>query len=228
MTHGISAADPEAAPDPMLLKQDLFGTVRRGVRPDGGAVVIRDLRGARWWLRPLARHLARREVAALRRLAGIRGLPELHECGPQRITRSWIEGAPMQLARPRDPAYFRDALRLLRQIHARKVLHNDLAKEPNWLVTPAGLAAVVDFQLAHCARRRGAIFRALGHDDLRHLLKHKRTYLPERLTQRQRRVLATRSLPSRIWMATGKRAYRFITRSVLRWSDREGAGDRQL
>jgi len=29
-------------------------------------------------------------------------------------------------------------------------------------------------------------------------------------------------------MATGKRAYLFITRRLLGWADREGAGDRQL
>ena len=56
----------------------------------------------------------------------------------------------------------------------------------------------------------------------------KRSYLPERLTARERRILATPSIVTRVWMGTGKRVYRFITRRVLRWSDREGAGDRQL
>ncbi len=41
-------------------------------------------------------------------------------------------------------------------------------------------------------------------------------------------MLATRSWPARIWMATGKRLYIFITRRLLHWADREGAGDRQL
>ena len=68
----------------------------------------------------------------------------------------------------------------------------------------------------------------LAHDDLRHLLKHKRTYLPHRLTAREKRILAQPSLLSRIWRSTGKRVYRFVTRRVLGWSDREGAGDRKL
>ena len=33
-------------------------------------------------------------------------------------------------------------------------------------------------------------------------------------------------LLSRTWMATGKPAYLFVTRRLLGWSDREGAGDR--
>ena len=47
-----------------------------------------------------------------------------------------------------------------------------------------------------------------------------------RLTARQRRILARPSLISRIWMATGKKVYLFVTRRIFRWRDREGAGDR--
>ena len=133
----------------------------------------------------------------------------------------------MQIARPTQPDYFRQAMRLLRQLHAANVLHNDLAKETNWLVTPEGRPALVDFQLASVLRRRSRLARARGHDDLRHLLKHKRSYLPDLLTAREKRILARPSLLSRLWMASGKPVYLFITRRVLRWQDREGAGDRR-
>jgi len=171
----------------------------------------------------------RREHRALSRLAlgaGIEGIPRILDLGAAQLTRTWIEGAPMQIAQPRDPAYFRAALRLLRRLHAANVIHNDLAKETNWLVTPDGRPALVDFQLAMTLTNRGALARALGHDDLRHLLKHKRTYLADRLTAREKRILAKHSLVSRVWMASGKYVYLFITRRILRWRDREGAGDR--
>jgi hypothetical protein len=106
------------------------------------------------------------------------------------------------------------------------VAHNDLAKEPNWLVTPAGHPALVDFQLALVSRRRSRLFRALAHDDIRHLLKHKRSYCPGRLTRREQHILATPSLPARVWMQTGKKLYLLVTRRVFGWADREGAGDR--
>ena len=85
-----------------------------------------------------------------------------------------------------------------------------------------GRPALVDFQLAMTLRsgRRGRLARALGHDDIRHLLKHKRSYLPDRLTSREKRILATRSLVSRIWMASGKQVYLFITRRIFRWRSR--------
>jgi tRNA A-37 threonylcarbamoyl transferase component Bud32 len=207
-----------------LLKADTFGTITRE-----GDRVIRDTRPARRWARPLARYLLRREQRALAHLAtsGIAGIPRVLATDAETLTRSWIEGQPMQVARPRDPAYFRRALTLLRQLHAADVLHNDLAKETNWLVTPEGQPALVDFQLATVLKGRSASARARGHDDLRHLLKHKRTYIPERLTAREKRVLARRSLLSRAWMASGKPVYLFVTRRLLRWQDREGAGDRR-
>lgn len=212
---------------PVILKRDLFGSIRR-CEDAGGRRIVRDLTAARWWTRPLANLLARREVRALRRLEGLRGVPRLLHASRARLDRDWIDGEPMQVAAPRAPGYFLEAARLVRALHARDVAHNDLAKEPNWLVTPDGRPAIVDFQLASVVPRRGRLFRALAYDDIRHLLKHKRTYLPERLTARERRILARRSLPSRVWMATGKPVYQFVTRRLLGWADREGAGDRRL
>ncbi len=212
-----------------ILKRDLFGTVSRVSRSGGPAdYVERDTSSARWWARPVARWLAAREARALQRLDSIPGIPALLIWDGRVLRRSWIDGQPMQRARPFDPVYFREALRLLRRMHAAGVVHNDLAKEPNWLVTPAGLPALVDFQLAAQPRFRGRLFKARAHDDLRHLLKHKRSYCADRLTGRQRRVLAQPSLLSAGWARSGKPIYRFVTRRLLGWSDREGAGDRNL
>jgi RIO-like serine/threonine protein kinase len=204
-----------------VLKRDLFGTIRHEADS-----VIRDTRDARLWLRWLARHLARREAQALERLRGLDGIPRLISFNGAELTREYIDAEVMYRAKPASREYFSAALRLLRQLHARRVTHRDLAKEANWLVTPAGRPALVDFQLASYSRRRGKLFRLFGHDDLRHLLKHKRSYIPERLTARELRILATPSIVTRIWMATGKRLYLLVTRRILRWSDREGAADR--
>jgi hypothetical protein len=220
--------------DPNLLKSDVFGTISRA-----GDTVVRDASAARPWARALALHLMRREHRALCRLSlgrGTDGVPRVLAFAPAKLTRSWIEATPMQIAKPHDPEYFRAAMRLVRRLHAANVIHNDLAKETNWLVTPDGHPALVDFQLAMTLRqtrtlngsKRGAFARALGHDDIRHMLKHKRSYLPERLTVREKGILATPSLLSRAWMASGKHVYLFVTRKIFRWRDREGAGDRQL
>src|SRR3546814_9488511 len=84
-------------------------------------------------------------------------------------------------------AYFRAARRLLQGLHRRGVAHNDLAKEANWLVLADGRPAVIDFQLAVLGQLRSRWMRLLAREDLRHLLKHKRTYCPQSITPVDRR-----------------------------------------
>ncbi|MGB5689354.1 MAG: RIO1 family regulatory kinase/ATPase [Woeseiaceae bacterium] len=207
------------------LKKDLFGEVL--FRPGAGLpVIVRDAGKARWWIRPLARYLLRREATALAALDGVDGVPQLIEIKSDILIRSYLGGAPMQEARPRDRAWFNSAAGLLRRLHSAGVVHNDLAKEPNLLVLDNGRPGVIDFQLAAHSSRRGRLFRIAAYEDIRHLLKHKRTYCADFLTQREKAILANPSPVSRAWMATVKPVYLFVTRRLLGWADREGAGDR--
>ena len=165
-------------------------------------VVCRDTAQARWWARALSRRLAAREAGALRQLAGLPGIPVLLQWDGRRLTRSHLAGHTMNAAQPRHPGYFREAQRLLARMHQRGIAHNDLAREPNWLVTPEGAPALIDFQLAWRDTGRGRLFRLMAREDLRHLLKHKRQYCPQRLTARQRRLLAAPSGAARAWRWT--------------------------
>jgi hypothetical protein len=213
----------------LLLKRDLFGVVLRRVvaGPDGPLdCVERDTGEAHRWVVPLARHLAAREARALAALRRVPQVPALVGWDGRRLQRTWLPGVPLHRSGGVGRDYFREALRLLRRVHAAGILHNDLAKEPNWLVDPDGRPGLVDFQLAMRPRRRGRLFRMLARDDLRHLLKHKRTYCPQYLTARQQAMLERRSPIAGAWARTGKPVYRFVTRSLLGWADREGAGDR--
>src|SRR5262249_60230279 len=64
------------------------------------------------------------------------------------------------------------------------------------------------------------------YEDLRNFLKHKRRYVPDAVPSTERRVLARKSLPTRIWMMTGKKIYLLITRGLLGFIDAEGGGAR--
>lgn len=208
-----------------LLKKDIFGRTDL-VSSGEGLMVRRDARAAATAVRWVARKLLRREARALAVLDGTTGIPVLIRVEQDTLDRSYIEGMPMQDGRPTDPHYFRAAARLLRQLHRQNVVHNDLAKEPNLLITNGEQPAIIDFQLAWFAPRRGRLFRLLAREDIRHLLKHKRTYCPQHLTRRERDILKNPSFPARLWMQTGKPVYLFVTRRILGWRDREGAGDR--
>lgn len=208
-----------------LLKKDLFGEVWKSVQ-QGQSVVLRDVQPARWWLAWIARRLLRREASALAVLSNMDGIPQLISHRKRMLLRSFMPGVPMHVERPQSAAYFRSAAQLLRRVHSAGVAHNDLAKEANILVCEDGSPAFIDFQLAVYSARRGPLFRIAAREDIRHLLKHKRTYRPDLLTTRELAILGSPSPVSRAWMAIVKPIYLLVTRRILRWADREGAADR--
>src|SRR5436190_19944556 len=200
-----------------VLKRDVFSTIERGhFRTEHGevAAVLRHLQEVPWWSRPLAQELFRRERRALA-VAGTLGIaPPLLLAGRRFLVRGWIDGVPLHIAKPYgDVGFFRSAKIALRLLHRSGITHNDLAKEQNWIYAH-GRAYLTDFQLAHSFRRRSVLFRLARYEDLRHLLKHKRRYAPGALTAVERRVLARKTLITRIWMASGKKLYYAITRGM--------------
>jgi hypothetical protein len=210
-----------------VLKRDVFSETHKGhfegepARP----VIRRIVTASPLWSRPLAWFLARREIAALAALQGVKGTPQLISTDSHGLYRRWTEGAPLHLARPADRQWYRDAFRLLRQMRRMGITHNDLAKPQNWLQAPDGSAEVIDFQLASVHRRRGWLFKLMAYEDFRHLLKQMRRYAPHLLTPTGKRIFKKRSPISRAWRVTGKPLYNMITRG-FGWSDGDGTGDR--
>jgi RIO-like serine/threonine protein kinase len=211
--------------EPKLLKKDVFGATSI-VTSVTGTSIRRDASQAAWPMRALARWLLGREARALAVLEGIDGVPALTRLHRASLDREYIEGTAMQECKPTDLQYFHAAARLLRRLHRSGVVHNDLAKEPNLLVRSDGEPAIIDYQLSWTVQRRGRLFRILAREDIRHLLKHKRTYCPGDLTAREKHILDHPSALSKVFMLTIKPVYLFVTRKILGWQDREGAGDR--
>ncbi|HVY65203.1 MAG TPA: serine/threonine protein kinase [Gammaproteobacteria bacterium] len=211
---------------PRELKRDALGSIR--LLDDGPAPVIeRDTRAARFGLAWLARRLAAREAAALLALQAVPlGVPRLVAFDGRVLRRSALPGEPLSAGAQPSREFFVRALRLVRAMHRAGVTHNDLAKEANWLRSPGDVPGLVDFQLAVRSHRRGTWFRYLAHEDLRHLLKHKRTYRPDDLTARQRRMLASLPWPTRWWRRAWKPAYVAVTRRALGWPERTGPRER--
>src|SRR6201991_4096927 len=214
----------------VLLKRDVFSTVERGrFRGPAGEVdaVLRRLDEVPWWSFGLAQHLFARERRALTLAKGLDVGPELLWAGRRALVRGFIDGVALHLAKPHgDVAYFRSAKEALRRLHRAGICHNDLAKEQNWLVGRDGRAYLTDFQLAACFKTRSRLFRIAAYEDLRHLLKHKRSYAADALTPMERKILARKSLVASLWLKTGKKVYQAITRGLFNFTDREGGGRR--
>ncbi len=222
-------AERDAGADVVVMKRDRFGRVER-VRCSDGSFVVRRVANAA--LTPsgfVARLLLARERRALAAAGDLDGLPrELphvlteaeHGGGDPHtvlmrtvLVRSFVPGVPLSEARelPRD--WFLHLERLVRDLHARGVCHNDLHKEQNVLVRPDGRPALVDLQLAsvHTAATRS--FRVRAAEDLRHVDKHRRRYErrgrerteAERAAERAERP--PRSFLAAVWRRFGKPLY---------------------
>src|ERR1700727_169990 len=214
----------------VLLKRDVFSSVERGrFRDTNGEVdaILRRIDQVPWWSFLPARHLFQRERHALAVVRELNVAPPLLWAGRQALVRGFIDGVELHLVKPAgNVAYFRSAKQALRRLHRPGACHNDLAKEQNWLVGRDGRAYLTDFQLAACFRTRSRLFRIAAYEDLRHLLKHKRSYAPAALTPKERQILARKSIVASLWLATGKKVYRVITRGLFNFTDREGGGRR--
>src|SRR3984957_13551835 len=198
-------------------------------RGEAGEVdaVLRRLDQVPWWSYIPARHLFGRERRALGLARDPHAGPQLLGAGRQALVRGFIDGVALHLAKPvGNVAYFRSAKQALHKLHRAGICHNDLAKEQNWLVGRDGRAYVTDFQLAACFRTRGRLFRIAAYEDIRHLLKHKRSYAPDALMPKERKILAHKSFVASIWLKTGQKVYRAITRGLFNFTDREGGGRR--
>src|ERR1700755_3690761 len=225
LTRGDAAQLAARWRDGVLLKRDVFSIVERGrFRADSAEVdgVLRRLDEVPWWSFGLALHLFSRERRALELARDLDVGPRLLWAGRRALVRGFIDGVALHLAKPHgDVAYFRSAKAALRRLHRAGICHNDLAKEQNWLRGSDGRAYVTDFQLAACFKTRSRLFRIAAYEDLRHLLKHKRSYAPQALTPSERRILTRKSFAASLWLMTGKKVYRAITRGLFNFTDRE-------
>ena len=197
---------------------------RPGVRLAGRErpAVCRHYSRANFLTRPISHLLARNEAKILRRLSSVadHGLPQLIHFGDGMCLRSYIEGVSLKVSQAPDQAYYDSALSLLGELHAAGVVHNDLEKPENWLVTPNGAAAIIDFQLARFFRRKGRLFRLAQREDLRHLLKNKKRFCASGLSEEETVLVKTKSLPAKFNRRFLKPIYKFVTRGLLKYSDR--------
>ncbi len=214
------------------LKSDAFGSIEQGffLTENGLSIpAIKRNYSKHKFLRPLALYLANKEKKALTILAKAKhpSLPKLLNLTKDYHIRSFIPGESMHRCPEKlSPEYFKRSKQLLLTMRRHGVTNNDLAKEANWLITEDGLPAVTDFQLALSFKKNNKILRIFAHEDLRHLLKHKKKYLS--VNAKEMQILNNKTLMSKIYKNTFKRMYLIITRKILGWKDRIGPEERNI
>lgn len=170
-------------------------------------------------LRWLGAGLCKRELKVLRQLQDIDQVPQIiGSFGRTGFLYQYIDGKSLD-ERPALPDSFFDKLMdLIRQIHTHDICYVDMNKRGNILLGDDNRPHLIDFQISKYLP--GRIFKPLRNylqkEDIYHLLKHKRKFRPDLLTDEENERLARVSLPIRLHRAiTGP--LRDLRRAFLRY-----------
>lgn len=179
-------------------------------------------------LERLGRWLCRRECHYLQRLESVAGVPKLLErYGLSGLVREYVPGCNLRefaARQPPDLDFFPRLGKILDEVHARGVAHNDLSKPENVLVTPDGAPVLIDLQIAleaplarwplvgHLTRWIVAYLQGV---DRYHLTKQHRRRRPQDFSDEQIAAAKRRGalLHMHAWI---RRPYRGIRHTIMR------------
>lgn len=174
----------------------------------------------------LGRLLARREMAALHRLADLPGIPA--PAGPVLVNgiaqdnaaaHDFIDGHPLGRNERVEDQFFPRLLQLLEQIHARGMAYVDLHKRENVVVGSDGLPYLIDFQVYFVPTLMGRrvpglsiLLKMWQQADRYHLAKHLEKLRPDQLVS----VLGPQAGSRPAWISWHRRIA-VPLRSLRRW-----------
>ncbi len=174
-----------------------------GARPDvrllavnGALIVIKDYgSGANMFKRSMGRYLVERELAAYKRLQGLKGIPACLGClDPYTLVVRYVDAEPAPLidACRLTPDFFLRLLEMVRRIHERGVAHGDLKRLPNILVDKHDAPALIDFTAAVISGSSplaALVLPQIFENDLRGVYKLKMRHAPNLLTPEEEAFL---------------------------------------
>lgn len=155
----------------------------------------------------IGRFLVRRELHALRKLAGLGGVPaDPFRIDAHALAYRFIPGTPLNGAdeHRKNAEFFLSFERLLAEVHARGLVHLDVRNGRNVLVTASGQAALIDFQshlgTSHLPKAmRGWMERF----DMAGVYKHWERHHPQSLGETRAALLASMNRWRRLWPLRG-------------------------
>lgn len=185
----------------------------RLLRHESRSLVLKDYGVGNRTLKLLGLLLLGRERGAYQRLQGLPGIPEcVGQLDRYALLVEYVDGVPASEA-PLElltPAFFERLERLVAAMHARGVVHGDLKRLDNILVTPTGEPVLIDFSAAFWNGSNpvsALVFGFLWDDDIRAIYKLKARRVPQLLTPAEEAFLARRSLVER-WFRWAREYFR--------------------
>jgi len=198
----------QAAPRQVLREGRWANASVQRLTVDGAEWTVKDFAPRPWWVRNLiGRFLLRRELKALRRLAGIDGVPaQAFRVDGHAIAARFVPGVTLDRA-PREQmneSFFLALEALFRQVHERGLVHLDSRGSSNLLATPQGRPAVIDFQAALSTRLLpGPLRRRLEAIDMGGVYKNWLRHHPASLDAGRRAEYERGTRLRRLWIGRG-------------------------
>jgi len=215
----IPQADPPPAPRAAITREELqsatgqvispgrwANAVLRVIQRNGEQWVVKDFRPRSFIIRnTIGRLLVRREMRALRKLAGLPGVPaDAFRIDAHALAYRYIQGTPLTREARQGAEFFAAFERLLADVHARGVVHLDVRNERNVLVTEGSRVTLIDFQ-SHLgtAHLPNAMRGWMERFDMAGAYKHWERHHPQSLGETRAALLAGMNRWRRLWFLRG-------------------------
>ena len=192
-----------------LLRDGRFANARvERVRIGGADWIFKDFASRAFFVRhTVGRFLLGREVRALRRLEGLPGIPsQAFRVDALSMAARFVPGRA--LADTPDGPFATEFLlsleALLRQVHARGLVHLDTRGGGNLLIGPDGTPGIIDFQAALSTRRMPRALRGWFEGmDLSGIYKKWQRWQPDTLGKERQVLLDRLNRWRRWWLLRG-------------------------
>ena len=176
------------------------------VEVGGRSLMVKDVRKRNFFLRwTLGFWLIEKEWKIYSRLIGMRGIPQPIE----RIDRfafamEFIPGRPLLRGEALPPSFFSNLGQVLKDLHARGVVHLDLRHKGNILVSEGGELFLIDFNSSFAFKGKGILrrylFPLLRWVDDGGMLKLKERISPDLMTSEERSALKQFNRIRKLWI----------------------------
>jgi len=169
-------------------------------------LMVKDVRGRGFFSRwTLGLWLIHKEWTIYRRLTGVKGVPRpVGRIDRFAFAMEFIQGKPIQRGETLPPSFFHDLQQVLREIHARGVVHLDLRHKGNILLSEKGKPFFIDFNSSFYFKEKGLLrrylFPLLRWVDYGGLLKLKQRVSPSSMTPEELNLLKRFNMLRRLWI----------------------------
>jgi predicted Ser/Thr protein kinase len=158
------------------------------VEVEGRSLMVKDVRKRNFFLRwTLGLWLIQKEWRIYSRLTGMKGIPQpIERIDRFAFSMEFIPGRPLSRGVALPHSFFSDLEQVLKDLHARGVVHLDLRHKGNILVSEKGEPFLIDFNSSFAFKEWGILrrylFSLLRWVDYGGLLKLKKRASPSLMT----------------------------------------------